>query len=115
MRIDRRRFLTTGTGAIAAGMLSETAARATLGDRAGANETITCAIIGAGGRGSYLMGLAMKIPDVAIATVCDVNARHRARAGSLIAQARGKAPCTEGDFRRVLDDPSIEAVIVATP
>src|SRR5262249_51266230 len=96
-------------------MLSETAARATLGDRPGPNETIRCALIGAGGRGSYLMGLAMKIPDVVIATVCDVNARHRARAASVAEQTRGKAPRAEGDFRRGLDDPSIDAVVVATP
>jgi predicted dehydrogenase len=115
MRLDRRRFLTTGTGAIAAGVLSKTAARATLRHRPGPNETITCALIGSGGRGSFRMGLALKIPDVAIATVCDVNARHRARAGSVVEQARGKAPRAEGDFRRVLDDPSIDAVIVATP
>ena len=30
-------------------------------------------------------------------------------------QASGKAPRAEGDFRRVLDDPSIDAVIAATP
>lgn len=115
MRLDRRRFLTAGTEAIAAATLARTAARATLVAQPGANESITCALIGAGGRGSYLMGLALKVPDVAFATICDVEAQRRARAASFVAEARGKAPRAEGDFRRVLDDPSIDAVIVATP
>jgi predicted dehydrogenase len=110
MRIHRRRFLAAGTGTIAAGVLAGAAPR-----RPGANETIACALIGSGGRGSYLMGLAMKVPGVAITTVCDVNARNRDRAASEVQQASGKSPRAQGDFRRVLDDPAIDAVIVATP
>ncbi|MGE3822168.1 MAG: Gfo/Idh/MocA family protein [Isosphaeraceae bacterium] len=115
MRLDRRRFLTAGTGALAVGSLSETAARATFGPRSEPGETITCALIGAGGRGTYLLDLALRIPDVAITTICDVDARRRARACSVVDRARGKAPRAEGDFRHVLDDPTIDAVIVATP
>lgn len=115
MRLDRRRFLTAGTGTIAAGVLSETAARATSGTRPGPNNAIHTALIGAGGRGTYLLGLGLKNPGVVVSTVCDVNSRNRARAASVVEKAKGKSPRAEGDFRRVLDDPTIDAVIIATP
>ncbi len=115
MRLDRRRFLTAGTGTIAAGVLSETAARAMSGARPGPNDAIHTALIGAGGRGSYLLGLVLKNPGVVVPTVCDVNSRNRARAVSVVEKAKGRAPRAEEDFRRVLDDPAIDAVKIATP
>lgn len=110
MRTDRRRFL----GGLAAGVLVSPAVRAA-GPRPGANETISCALVGSGGRGSYVLGLALKVPGVACTTVCDVNAPRGAQAASAAEAAQGKAPRIEKDFRRVLDDPAIDAIILATP
>lgn len=61
------------------------------------------------------MGLALKVPGVDIATVCDVNERNLSRGVSTVKDAQGKPPRAEQDFRRVLDDQGIEAVVVATP
>jgi predicted dehydrogenase len=111
MKPHRRRFLTTSLGAIAAGTLASPASAR----RAGPNDTIACALVGSGGRGSYLMGLATKVPGVQIATVCDVRGQNLARAVEAASQAQGKSPRSERDFRRVLDDPAIDAIILATP
>lgn len=85
--------------------------------RLAANETINCAMIGVGGRGRYLMSIAAKQPGVSFATVCDVNARNRSQAAAALQQLQGtkKKPAEVDDFRRVLEDKAIAAVIVATP
>jgi predicted dehydrogenase len=79
------------------------------------NETISCALIGSGGRGQYLIGLASKVPGVAITCVCDVQGERRSRAAEAVKEAQGKPPRTDADFHRVLDDRAIDAVIIATP
>lgn len=53
--------------------------------------------------------------EVEIATVCDVDDQRRREAASSVEKKTGKAPKTEKDFRRILDDSSIGAVIIATP
>lgn len=78
---------------------------------AGPNETVSLGFIGVGGMGSGLLDIFKKMPDVRVAAVCDVDESHRLRAKSA---ADGK-PEVYADFRRVLDDKSIDAVIVATP
>ena len=85
--------------------------------RSSANDSITCAMIGVGGRGRYLMDIAAGLPGVSFASVCDVNAHHRNQAASQLEQLTGdkKRPIEVDDFRRVLDDDTIDAVIVATP
>ncbi len=79
-----------------------------------ANDTIVCAMIGVGGRGSGLMNWAGNHERAVFASVCDVSDRRLDRAAKTLAK-RGREPARVGDFRRVLDDDSIDAVIVATP
>ncbi len=57
----------------------------------------------------------MTHPDVRIAAICDVDARHRAAAVALVQSALGYAPPSEGDFRRVLTNRAIDAVAIQTP
>lgn len=68
------------------------------------------AIIGSGGRGRYLIG-EFKEVGAEVAAVCDVYEPNLAE--GLKAASTGARPYT--DYRRVLDDKSVEAVIVATP
>ncbi|MFN7920719.1 MAG: Gfo/Idh/MocA family oxidoreductase [Bryobacteraceae bacterium] len=79
------------------------------------NEKIVIACIGVRGRAGHLMqGFAM-MPDAEIAALCDVDSRQFPDAIKKV-EARGKrTPKTFGDFRRVLDDKSIDAVVVGTP
>jgi len=76
----------------------------------GANERIVVGIIGCGGQGGNL-GLAFGAqPDVKIAYACDAD-------GSRAAAARQafKADRAVADLRKVLDDKSVDAVVIATP
>jgi predicted dehydrogenase len=77
---------------------------------ASANDRITGALIGCGGRGSYITKLAAALPDFTVAAVCDVNQANLERAQTAFSGAQGYA-----EYRRVLERKDIDAVIVATP
>src|SRR5579872_299417 len=76
----------------------------------GANERIRAAIIGAGGRGRYLTAQFKEL-GVEMSGVCDVY-QPNLEAG-LKAANTGARPFD--DYRKVLDDRSFDAVVVATP
>ncbi|MBZ5593724.1 MAG: Gfo/Idh/MocA family oxidoreductase [Acidobacteriia bacterium] len=77
---------------------------------AGANERVRGAIIGSGGRGRFLTENFKEI-GVEMAAVCDVyepNLQRGLKAASTGAQAYD-------NYQRVLEDPSIHVVVIATP
>ncbi|HWR52855.1 MAG TPA: Gfo/Idh/MocA family oxidoreductase [Bryobacteraceae bacterium] len=76
----------------------------------GANDRIRAAVIGSGGRGQLLTG-EFKELGTEIAAVCDVY-EPNLNAGLKIASTGAKA---YNDYRRVLEDKALDAVIIATP
>jgi predicted dehydrogenase len=76
----------------------------------GANDRIRFGLIGAGGRGKAIFKAAIKAPNTEAVAVADVYTRR-------LDEARSIAPGvkTYSDFRRLLDDKSIDAVLIATP
>jgi len=75
---------------------------------AGANERLTVGIIGCGGRGAGLASAFANLADIAY--VCDPDESRRRRA-----QEQVRAKHAVSDLRRVLDDRTVDAVVVATP
>ena len=73
---------------------------------AGANEQIVLGIIGCGGRGRGLARAFAAQPGVKVAYACDPDTARQNR----VKGAREKV----NDLRRVLDDKSVDAVVVAT-
>jgi predicted dehydrogenase len=114
---SRREFLgrsqKAGLG-LAAGMtiLSDAgSARATP-----ANDKIVMAIVGVRGRGSVLAPDFAAQKDCEIAYVCDVDSRLFGPMSKKIAAAQnGREPKCVQDFRKALDDKSVDAMIIATP
>ncbi|MCA8957172.1 MAG: hypothetical protein KDC87_13945, partial [Planctomycetes bacterium] len=53
-------------------------------------------------------------PRVDVRAVCDVDMELAVQAGRAVQRA-GAAPAVHQDLRRLLDDPSLDAVVVATP
>jgi predicted dehydrogenase len=76
----------------------------------GANDRIRGAIIGSGGRGRYLIGQFKEL-GVEMAAVCDVY-EPNLQAGLKEASTGAKS---HHEYRKMLDDKSLDAVIVATP
>jgi predicted dehydrogenase len=105
--MNRREFMTSSVmiGVGAAVARTGFAQTVSPGDR------IRVGLIGSGARGQELLQSALQISGVEIATVCDVYAgrleRARARTG-------GRAT-TSDDYRQLLADKEIDAVMVASP
>jgi len=116
MSIGRRDLLKAGAGA-AAGMslwphmLSAEPSRP--------DSKVRLGFIGVGGRGSWLLGLALQRDDTEIKAVCDVKAERVERARQMVKEARGDMPrgFAEGeeDFLNLVERDDVDAVVIATP
>ena len=105
----RRQFLERSTATLGA---ATALSGASITIAQGANERVVVGLIGCGGRGRNVAGLFKKTPNVELAYVCDVDETRRGKAATELAVMAGRAVA---DFRRILDDKSVDAVIVATP
>ncbi len=120
-QMTRRCFLRRTSAAVAAlglGGSSLAPARTALSVRRtiGANDRIVLGLIGAGGMGTVDMRAAMAEPNVLIGSLCDIaEFRLKAAAEVTKGQPGGPAKCLYGDYRPMLDDKDIDAVISATP
>ena len=112
--VTRRQFLqqSGGLGLGAAGITLLAEARSALATPA--NDRITLGFIGTGGRGSNLLGDFLKRGDCQVAWVADPDLKAAEAAAELVKKAGGDAKAVQ-DFRKVLDDPSVNAVVIATP
>jgi len=78
------------------------------------NERIQVACIGLGQRGSqHLHGLE-SVPGAAVVALCDVDRRVLYRQAEEFRQRTGRAVRLEVDYRRLVEQPDIDAVAVAT-
>jgi predicted dehydrogenase len=82
----------------------------------GPNDTIQVAIVGAGGRGqSHIDGFAGK-PGTVVTHICDCDEKAGQRSCESAAEKQGgRKPIWVRDIRKLLEDPSIHAVSIATP
>jgi predicted dehydrogenase len=108
--MNRRCFISVA-GATAAGIAARSA---TVAARS-VNERVVLGIIGLGGRGENLTRGFLDRPDVDIAYLCDADAGQHPALGELVQEKRGRSPVRVQDFRRVLDDRAVDAVVIATP
>ncbi len=109
---SRRRFL--------GGILSAAVAPQIIPSRLLASETapsnqIALGHIGVGGRGSDLLTNFLSVPGARSVAVADPYDQRRQRAGGLIQNRQNHEPKQYRDFRELLADESIDAVVVATP
>jgi predicted dehydrogenase len=82
----------------------------------GANERLTLAVIGAGGRGRHLARQFCKLGEVRVIAACDADTRASAKCAGEVNQAYGDSACqTSGNFREVVARKDVDAVVVATP
>src|ERR1035441_1342754 len=99
--MNRRSLLLTGAGAILS--------------HAAASHTITLGVIGAGGRGTLVMTTFQKSPNVRVGAICDVYEPNLERGLSTAAKAQTSAPKAYRNYKEMLADKNIDAVLIATP
>jgi predicted dehydrogenase len=100
---SRRKFI----GAMASGLASTLASS---GSVLGANDRVRIGVIGAGQRGTELVHQALGCANVEIAAFADAYSKRLEDARHLVPGAPAYS-----DYRRLLDAPGIDAVIIATP
>ena len=111
--VSRREFVKLSSGVLAASGLSAPPTRPA---RAGANDTVVLAMIGVHGRAGGLMQGFASHEGFKIKTLVDVDSRFLPDAVARVEGRQGTRPGTVfGDFRKVLDDKDIDALIVGTP
>ncbi|MBI5833711.1 MAG: Gfo/Idh/MocA family oxidoreductase [Armatimonadetes bacterium] len=108
--LDRRDFLRS-SGLAAAGLTILSAAPSST---AQAN-TVRAAVIGFNGRGQAHIDACLKMKDVVVVALCDVDKRVLERGAAALEKKTGRRPKTYQDLRRLFEDKEIDCIFTATP
>ncbi|MFN7921019.1 MAG: Gfo/Idh/MocA family oxidoreductase [Bryobacteraceae bacterium] len=103
-KIDSRRHF---IGKVAGGLATTLAAPGTV---LGANEKIRLGIIGPGDRGMQIVREAMSCPNTEMVAFADIYTRRLEAAKAVAPEAK-----TYLDYRHLLEDKNVDAVLIATP
>ena len=83
--------------------------------RVGANDTVNIAVIGCRGMGFADARSMLKAPGTRCIALCDVDQGVLEQRAGEMADEYGHRPRVFADYRALLDDPDVDAVIIATP
>ncbi len=78
------------------------------------SDTVRLGVIGAGGRGTFVMAAFCRNPNVQVAAVCDVYEPNLER-GMSAASASGRKAKAYRRYSELLNDKDVDAVLIATP
>jgi predicted dehydrogenase len=81
----------------------------------GSNEKITAAVMGVNSRGFSVGSNFASQKECEMMYVCDVDVRAMDKCVAAIEKVQGKKPKAEGDFRKALEDPQLDLLIVTAP
>jgi len=116
---SRRNFIkkmSAGAAGVAVGSTAMGMSAKSYGKIIGANDKINVAIMGLGRRlGAFPAPIARKESNVELKYLCDVMEHQRERAAGRLAKVLDYKPKLENDFRKILDDSKVDAIINATP
>lgn len=113
-RCNRRRFLKSTAASVLAAAPVITGTKAS-GRVLGANDRVRIAVAGINGRGQAHLTAYGEMRDVEIAWLVDPDSRLFASRSAAVRQLAGNAPRSVQDFRRALDDQTLDAVSIVTP
>jgi predicted dehydrogenase len=107
MTTTRREFLKTSAAAMASGPLILT--------RGSPGEKLVVAVVGMNSRGIvHIQNFGQRMKNCEVAYLCDVDTAALAK-GQKVFGADERVPKSINDFRRALDDKSVDVVSIATP
>lgn len=102
MPVTRRAFLAS------ASLLGTSAAWA------GANDRLRLGVIGLGDRAGDILNALGDLSSVEVAAVCDPDENRLRERAEQVEKLSKRKPARHADLRRILDDKSVDAVVVAT-
>ena len=109
--IDRRQFIqhSAATGAVSGIALSTVKSMASAPCR-----RVVVGVMGLSRGRGLAVGFA-RLPDVDVKYVCDVDAHRAESCANVVLGAVNKKPQVVTDFRKILDDKSVDALVCAAP
>ena len=109
--ISRRDLLKLGAAGMAAPLMisARGAASSSL-----PSSKVVVGVMGMGGRGTTLATGMAAIAGVEVAYVCDVDSQRMAAATEAVGKVQQNRPRQVVDFRRMLDDRAVDAIVIAT-
>ena len=117
MTTNRRKFLQrAGLFSFGLGYLAIDPAQAKAAKRTvAASDKIRVGLIGARNMGYYILTNALKQPETECVALCDIDDRVLAEKSESVKEFQENAPDTYKDFRKFLEHPDLDAVIIGTP
>ncbi len=117
MSTNRRNFIRTTAATVAGIGMTQSMTGSVFAPSGipGSNDKITLALIGARNMGWGDLKDLLKQPNVVCKTLCDVDDRVLTEKAAELVKMGMTKPLLEKDYRKVLDDKDIDAVIVGTP
>ncbi|HKE88860.1 MAG TPA: Gfo/Idh/MocA family oxidoreductase, partial [Gemmatimonadales bacterium] len=110
--MKRRKFVKTvsaaGLGLAAPGVRSWVFGRSP-------SEKVVVAVMGLNGRGTVLAKAFARTPNATVGYVCDVDSVVLAKAAAAVGGLQPTPPRAIADFRRALDDKTVDALVIAAP
>ena len=103
--MNRRHFLVNSVAALSSARLLSSSP----------NDTVRVACVGLRSRGKDHLEAYAKLPNVAIAALCDIDESVLNQAAGEVERTGAKRPVLYADLRRLLEDKSIDAISLATP
>lgn len=110
-----RRHFIKSAGAITMGGALIPANLQSLKAAVSANDKISVALIGCRGMGWYNLQDFLKVPEVECVALCDVDQNVLNEKASQLEKLIGKKTPLLKDYRKVLEDKNLDAVIIGTP
>ena len=107
--LNRREFL--GTSIYGAAII----AAAGQASKVPPSERLQVGCVGVSGRAGQLMQMFAGLKEVEVVALADVDSRKLPGAARVVEKIQGKAPATVQDFRKLIDHPEIDALVVGTP
>ena len=116
-RRSRRQFLEDSMFAMAAavGVSSATHVLAEETVSTSPNEKLAVAGVGVNGRGQSHLGEFIKRDDCEVTHICDADTAVGEKVADQVASRQGRRPTVIQDIRKLLEEPSLDIVTVATP
>ena len=102
MQANRRIFLLNAAGAMAV-------------NAAAPADQVVLGVIGSGSRGTFVMTVFQKDPSLRVGAICDVYEPNLEKALSTASQVPGSRPKVYRNYKDLLADKDVDAVLIATP
>lgn len=112
--VSRRDFIKK-TALVGAGLGLASSFSVAKGSVLGANDRVNVAVMAARSRAAVLARTFAEVRGTHVKSIFDVDNRPLAGLAATVAEKQGRRPETGTDFRRALEDPDVDALVIAAP